>query len=109
MELPVVVDGEGIHPQKVPPLPEPCASLCRRNVEVQAEVANAVLTENPRCVFNAVMLDPLASACLDLKGLRELFEDMVNCSRDVLPDWLVKGVTAIGKSPRPRLPQQRAT
>jgi alpha-galactosidase len=88
VEVPVTVDRTGLHPLPQPPLPEPCASLCRRNIEVQSEVVNAVLHQDPRAVFNAMLLDPLAGAAIDLDQMRTLYNALLTTDAGILPDWL---------------------
>lgn len=89
VELPVKVDKDGLHPETVDPLPEPCASLCRRNIEVQSQIVEAIANKDPRAAFNAVLLDPLAGASLDPAGMRELFNDLVERDKEWLPEWLI--------------------
>lgn len=88
VELPVRVDGAGLAPEQVGNLPEPCASLCRRNVEVQTEVVRGILEQDPRAIWNAVLLDPLTGACLDPARLKQLFDAMIEADRELLPPWL---------------------
>jgi len=88
VELPVLVDRDGLHPQAQPPLPEPCASLCRRNIEVQSEIVRAVLEQDPRAVFNAMLLDPLAGASIDLAQMRVLYNALLTIDAGILPPWL---------------------
>lgn len=90
VELPVKVDKDGLHPDTVDPLPEPCASLCRRNIEVHSQIVEAIANEDARAAFNAVLLDPLAGACLDPAGMRSLFNDLVERDREWLPEWLIR-------------------
>ncbi len=93
VELPVTVDKQGLHPAIMGALPEPCASLCRRNIEVQDQIVSAVINEDPRAAFNAVMLDPLTGASLDPAGIRTLFNALIDADAEFLPEWLRKGKT----------------
>jgi alpha-galactosidase len=91
VELPVRADGDGLHAQTVRDLPELCAALCRRNIEVQARVIQAVQNQDAGAVFHAMLLDPLTGASLDLAGIEKLFNALIDVDREMLPDWLRKG------------------
>jgi alpha-galactosidase len=91
VEVPVRVDAAGLHPEPMGQLPEPCASLCRRNVEVQARVIHALQHQDANAVFHAMLLDPLAGACMDLGQIRELFRALIEIDGEMLPEWLRRG------------------
>ena len=91
VELPVRADADGLHAEHVGDLPEPCASLCRRNVEVQSQVIEALQNQDAQAVFNAMLLDPLTGASLDLVGIEKLFNALIDIDGEMLPEWLRKG------------------
>lgn len=64
VEVPVTVDGRGAHPQPVGALPEVCASLNRRFLDVVGHTIEAALTADPELVRRAALLDPNTSASL---------------------------------------------
>ena len=94
VELPVQVGSDGLVPAVIGELPEPCASLCRRNIEVQRLVVQGVLNKDPHAIFNALLLDPLTGACLDLPGIRRLFNDLIDVGTGALPNWMAGGKTS---------------
>jgi alpha-galactosidase len=91
VEVPVQVDAAGLHPETIGELPEPCASLCRRNVEVQSRVIHALRHQDANAVFHAMLLDPLTGACLDPGQIRQLFCALIEVDGEMLPDWLRHG------------------
>jgi len=80
-----------LHAQRVGDLPEPCAALCRHNIDVQTQVIQALRNQDARAVFNAMLLDPLGGATLDLPGMEKLFNALIDIDGAMLPEWLRKG------------------
>jgi alpha-galactosidase len=76
VEVPCVVDREGVHPCRVGPLPPQCAALNRTNVAVHELAVRAVLDRDREAAFHAVALDPLTAAVLPLPRIREMFDEM---------------------------------
>jgi alpha-galactosidase len=84
----VYVDGQGLHPEGIGSLPNQCAALCRRNVEVQLLTVQALAEKNPEHVFHALLLDPLTGTCLEPEQIRVLFVDLIKTLGNRLPNWL---------------------
>lgn len=76
VEVPCLVDGEGIHPCHVGALPTQCAALNRTNINVQELAVEAVLSKSREAAFHAVALDPLTASVLTLPRIREMFDKM---------------------------------
>ena len=76
VEVPIFVDGVGLHPTVVGNLPAQCAALNMTNVIVQEMVVEAAVTGNPDLAAQAVALDPLTSAVLTLNEAREMTREM---------------------------------
>lgn len=87
VEVPLYVDRTGMHPIHVGALPPQLAALNLTNVNVQGLAVEAALTGDPELVMNAVALDPLTSACLTLKEAREMTAEMLEASRQWLPQF----------------------
>lgn len=64
VEVPVRVDAAGAHPAQVGPIPEPCAALNRRFLDVVSQTIEAALNEDPTLVRRAALLDPNTAATL---------------------------------------------
>ncbi|HOQ89880.1 MAG TPA: alpha-glucosidase/alpha-galactosidase, partial [Candidatus Hydrogenedentes bacterium] len=78
----------------VGPLPSQCAALNMSNVTVQGLAVEAAVTGDPELVVAACALDPLTSACLTLKEIRDMVAEMLDAERQWLPQFE-------GRSPRP--------
>lgn len=88
VEVPCLVDHNGVQPTRVGRLPVQLATLMRTNVNVQELVVEAVLQRRRDHVYHAAMLDPLTSATLDLAQIRAMVDELLVAHRDLLPEWL---------------------
>ena len=87
VEVPIYVDRMGLHPTVVGDLPPQCAALNLTNVLVQQLTVEASFTGNPELVMQAVALDPLTSAVLTLKEIRDMTSEMLEAGRKFLPQF----------------------
>ena len=76
VEVPCVVDGEGVHPCYVGPLPAQCAALNMTNVSVQELAVKAAMERDREAAFHACALDPLTAATVSLPDIRAIFEEL---------------------------------
>ena len=88
VEVPCLVDGNGLQPVKVEPLPPQLAALMRTNINVQELTVAALMEENRDHVYHAAMLDPHAAAELDLRQIRQLVDELIATHGDWMPTWL---------------------
>jgi alpha-galactosidase len=87
VEVPIFVDRLGLHPTVVGNLPPQCAALNMTNVLVQGLAVEAALAGDPERAFHAVAMDPLTSAVLTLKEIRDLTSEMLEAERQWLPQF----------------------
>jgi len=78
VEVPCMVDKNGIHPCQVGDLPPQCAALNRTNINVQELAVKAALEKDRTAVLQAVMFDPLTSAMLTPSEIEKMVEEMFN-------------------------------
>jgi alpha-galactosidase len=88
VEVPCLVDKNGIQPTAVGPLPPQCAAVNRTNVNVQELAVEAVLTENREHIYHAVALDPLTGAILTLEQTRAMVDDLLDAEAAWLPAFV---------------------
>ncbi|WP_408960331.1 alpha-galactosidase [Natrinema sp. 74] len=86
VEVPCLVDGGGVHPCSVGDLPPQLAALNRSNVAVQERAVTAILEHDETALRQAVKLDPLTAAALDLETIDELVDDLLVANAEYLPD-----------------------
>ena len=87
VEVPCFVDRLGIHPTVVGDLPPQCAALNMTNVNSQGLAARASMDGDTELLVQAVALDPLASAVLTLKEVRDMVSEMLEAQRQWLPQF----------------------
>lgn len=88
VEVPCLVDANGVQPVAVDGIPKQLVALMRTNLNVQELTVEALLTENPELVRHAAMLDPHTAAELDLGQIRALIDELAVAHGDWLPAWV---------------------
>ncbi len=87
VEVPVLVDKNGLQPTKIGALPPQLAALMQTNINVQALTVEAALTGKREHIYHAAMLDPHTAAELDLDQIWGLVDDMIAAHGDWLPRY----------------------
>ncbi len=95
VEVPTFADDTGLHPTRIGSLPPQCAAACMTNVNVQVLAAEAALNADPEAVVHACALDPLASAVLTLKEVRDMCGAMLSAQRRWLPQFEGKSIRPV--------------
>lgn len=85
VEVPCLVDRNGIHPCQVGNLPEQLAGLNRTNINPQILAVEAALEGSRDKVYQAAYLDPHTSAELPLAQIRSLCDDLIKAHGSMLP------------------------
>ena len=86
VEVPCLVDKNGIQPTKVGMLPPQLAAMMRTNVNVQELTAEAALTGNREHVYHAAMMDPHTASELDLDQIHNLVDDLLEAHGKMIPN-----------------------
>ncbi|WP_439123421.1 alpha-glucosidase/alpha-galactosidase [Marivita sp.] len=87
VEVPCMVDHNGIHPTVVDDIPPQLVALMRTQINVQELVVRALVDENVEHVYHAAMMDPHTAAELDLRQIRSLVSDLLVAHGDILPEF----------------------
>lgn len=75
VEVPVSVDGDGVHPISLGPLPDPIAKLMSMQAAVQQLAVEAAIHASKELALQALLIDPVVnSASAAVKLLDELWE-----------------------------------
>ncbi len=85
VEVPCLVDKNGVQPTHIGAIPPHLAAMMRTNVGVQELTALAALTGNREHVYHAAMLDPHTAAELDLDQIKNLVDDLIEAHGERLP------------------------
>jgi alpha-galactosidase len=82
VEVPCLVDGEGIHPCYVGELPPQLAALNRSNINVQELAVRGIVEKDKTKILQAVLLDPLTSALLTIDEIKEMVDKMFKAEKE---------------------------
>jgi alpha-galactosidase len=85
VEVPCLVDGNGVQPTRIGALPPQLTALIRTNVNVQELTVEAALTGQLEHVYHAAMLDPHTAAELDLEQIWKLVDELITAHGDWIP------------------------
>ena len=88
VEVPCLVDANGVQPTKIGTIPPHLAALMQTNINVQELTVQAVLTGNREHVYHAAMLDPHTAAELTLDEIWSLVDDLLEAHGDYIPEAL---------------------
>lgn len=87
VEVPCLVDKNGLQPTKVGALPPHLAALMQTNINVQALTVEAALTGRREHIYHAAMLDPHTAAELSLDQIWSLVDDLIAAHEGWLPQY----------------------
>ncbi len=87
VEVPCLVDKNGIQPTRIGALPPHLAALMQTNINVQALTVEAALSGKREHIYHAAMLDPHTSAELDLDQIWQLVDELIAAHGDWLPAY----------------------
>jgi alpha-galactosidase len=85
VEVPCLVDKNGIQPTKIGSLPPQLAAICQTNVNVQSLAVEAALTGKREHVYHAAMFDPHTAGELDLDQIWAMVDALIDAHGDWLP------------------------
>ena len=88
VEVPCLVNHNGVQPTRVGTLPLQLAALMRTNVNVQELVVAAVLQKKREHVYHAAMLDPHTAAVLDIEQIHAMVDQLLTAHKPYLPEFL---------------------
>ena len=87
VEVPTFFDQMGMHPTVVGILPPHLAAMNLSNITVQSLAAEGAYMADPELVFWSIAMDPLTSAVLTLREIREMVAEMFEAQSEWLPDF----------------------
>ncbi len=86
VEVPCLVDGNGIQPTAVGALPPQLAAVMQSNINVQSLTVEAALTGKREHVYHAAMMDPHTASELDLDQIWSLVDELIDAHGDWIPE-----------------------
>jgi len=82
VEVPCLVDKEGIHPCYVGDLPPQCAALIRPSINVQELAVRGIAEKDKTKILQAILVDPLTSAVLTIDEIRLMVEELFQANKE---------------------------
>jgi alpha-galactosidase len=87
VEVPCLVDKEGIHPCYVGDLPPQLAALNRTEINVHELAVRGIMEKNKTKIFQAILLDPLSSAVLTIDETRQMVDEMFQADKKYMKGY----------------------
>jgi alpha-galactosidase len=87
VEVPCLVDKEGIHPCYVGDLPPQLAALNRTNINVQELAVRGIVEKDKTKIFHALLVDPLTSSMLTIDEIRQMVDEMFKAGAEYLKGY----------------------
>ena len=87
VEVPCLVDANGVQGVYVGDLPTQLAALNRTNINVQALTVEAALLGDKDAVYHAIMLDPLTAAVCTLPQIHAMVDELFDAQAEWLPQF----------------------
>ena len=87
VEVPCLVDKEGIHPSYIGDLPPQLAALNRTNINVQELAVRGIVEKDKTKVFQSILLDPLTGALLTIDETRQMVDEIFQAEKEYLKDY----------------------
>ncbi len=91
VEVPCLVDRDGVHPTRVGPLAPQCLALNRTFVNVVELTVRAALEERRDLVYQAALLDPNAGATLTTGQTVAMVDELIKAHGDLIPSGIWRG------------------
>ncbi|WGV57257.1 alpha-glucosidase/alpha-galactosidase [Brevibacillus brevis] len=87
VEVPCLVDGNGVTPTYVGELPEQLAALNRTNINTQLLTIEAAITRKKEHIYHAALLDPHTASELSIDDIVSLCDDLIEAHGEWLPQF----------------------
>ncbi len=87
VEVPVLVNGNGLYPCHVGALPVQCAAMNMTNINVQLLTIEAAVTKKKDHIYQAAMLDPHTGSELDIDTIKAMVDALIEAHGDYLPKY----------------------
>ena len=87
VEVPCLVNGNGIQPVFVGKLPVQLAAMNQTNINVQLITIEAALKRSRQLVYNAAMLDPHTGSELSLDEITSMVDELLEAEKEYLGEY----------------------
>jgi alpha-galactosidase len=87
VEVPCLVDKEGITPCHVGDLPPQLAALNRTNINVQELAVRGIVEKDKTKILQSILLDPLTGATLTIDETRQMVDELFTAGKEYLKGY----------------------
>ncbi|WP_320163694.1 alpha-glucosidase/alpha-galactosidase [uncultured Trichococcus sp.] len=87
VEVPCLVDKNGVQPTYVGNLPTQLAALDRTNINVQELTVEAAMTLEKDKIYQAALMDPHANSELSISEIKAMVDELIAAHGDYLPAY----------------------
>ena len=87
VEVPCLIDSDGIHPTHIGRLPVQLAAMNMTNINPQLLTIEAAVTGKKEHIYQAAMLDPHTGSELDIDTIKKMVDDLIEAHGDYLPKF----------------------
>jgi alpha-galactosidase len=84
VEIPAVVDAEGLHPVKVGALPEGIVALCNKQVSIHKLLVEAYKERSKKILLQAMMLEPVVDS---IDRAEKMIDEMLRIEANFIPEF----------------------
>ena len=85
VEVPCLVDGSGVNPCRMGPLPLQLAAMNASNIYPQLLTIQAAVTGEKQYIYQAAMMDPLTGSELSIHDIVAMVDELLEAHKDWLP------------------------
>lgn len=85
VEVPCLVNRNGVTPRFVGRLPVQCAAMNMTNINVQLLTIEAAHTRKKDHIYQAAMLDPHTASELDIDSIKKMVDELIEAHGDWMP------------------------
>ena len=87
VEVPCLVDREGIHPCYVGDLPPQLAALNRTNINCQELAVRGIVEKDKTKIFQSLLVDPLTSSLLTIDETHQMVDELFAAGKQYLKGY----------------------
>ena len=87
VEVPCLVNGNGVQPCYVGSLPVQCAAMNMTNINVQLLTIEAARTKKKDHIYQAAMLDPHTGSELDIDTIKKMVDELIEAHGSWMPKY----------------------
>lgn len=84
VEVPCMIDGNGVNPCRIGRLPVQLAAMNMTNINVQLLTIEAAVTRKKECIYQAAMLDPHTAGELSIDDIVKMCDELIDAHGDFM-------------------------